>query len=315
MVDEATFRNFSWVGDDESGCGYRFYADGMWPGGDPSARNFSCRRQYQAMLHNADARVGAIEDALVKAGLWDQTLMTFMSDNGGSIDHSENAASNYPLKGGKYSPWEGGIRVTSFWSGGFLPAASRGTTVDGLVHIADYFLTLCKLAGLSETLCRTDAVAEAAGLPPIAGFDIWPLVSGANATSPRLEVPVDTHTLLVSDGDALWKYMDGKFTHATWVGPTFPNASGADPAGAPVEDCTAGCLFDVRADETEHNNVAAANPAVVAKMSARLAELVPNFYSNSDTGGTDLCPKGTQDCMCWAAKNLHSGFLGPWHQW
>ena len=103
MVDEASFDAFSFVEDDEPGCGYRFYGDGMWPAGGAAARNFSCRRQYQAMLRNMDARVGAIEDALVAAGLWADTLVTFFSDNGGSIDHSENAASNFPLRGGKYS--------------------------------------------------------------------------------------------------------------------------------------------------------------------------------------------------------------------
>ena len=82
-----------------------------------------------------------------------------------------------------------------------------------------------------------------------------------------------------------------------------------------VWECSAGCLFDVRADESERDNVAAANPAIVAKLRARLAQLIPDFYSNSDAGGTDLCPEGTHDCMCWAAENLHGGFLGPWHQW
>jgi hypothetical protein len=210
--------------------------------------------------------------------------------------------------------WEGGIRVTALWSGGFLPAAARGTTVDALVHVADYLLTLCLLAGGPEAMCRADPLAEKAGLPPIAGFNVWPVVSGANATSPRTEVPVDANTLLQADGPHLWKLLLGKHNHATWVGPVFPNATGADPAAA-VLDCAAGCLFDVRADPTEHDDVAAANPAVVAALTARLDVLKKGFYSNSDSGGTDVCPAGTADCLCWAATHAHGGFVGPFHTW
>jgi len=80
----------------------------MWPptagGGD--ARAFECRRQYQAMLAALDARVGALEDALAAAGLWQDTLVTLMTDNGGVIEMTESAGNNFPLRGGKYAAWE-----------------------------------------------------------------------------------------------------------------------------------------------------------------------------------------------------------------
>lgn len=56
----------------------------------------------------------------------------------GSIATSENAASNYPLRGGKYMPMEGGIRTAAFVSGGYLPPSVRGTVLDAPVHIADW---------------------------------------------------------------------------------------------------------------------------------------------------------------------------------
>jgi len=71
-------------------------------------------------------------------GWWNDTLMIFSADNGGSIATSENAASNYPLRGGKYQPMEGGIRVSAFVSGGYLPPSVRGSALDAPVHMADW---------------------------------------------------------------------------------------------------------------------------------------------------------------------------------
>ena len=42
------------------------------------------------------------------------------------------------MRGGKYSLLEGGIRANSFVSGGLLPAAVRGTTLHGLLHVSDW---------------------------------------------------------------------------------------------------------------------------------------------------------------------------------
>lgn len=49
------------------------------------------------------------------------------------------AGSNAPLRGGKGSNWEGGVRVPGFVAGGVVPPAMRGKTLDGLVHICDWF--------------------------------------------------------------------------------------------------------------------------------------------------------------------------------
>ena len=57
-----------------------------------------------------------------------------VADNGGPIsDNGTSGANNWPLKGGKSTQWEGGIRVPAFISGGFLPEAVRGTKYSGLV--------------------------------------------------------------------------------------------------------------------------------------------------------------------------------------
>ena len=58
----------------------------------------------------------------IQEGLFENTLIIFSSDNGGDL--SKN---NWPLRGSKYSDFEGGIRTAALVSGGYLPANVRGT--------------------------------------------------------------------------------------------------------------------------------------------------------------------------------------------
>lgn len=68
--------------------------------------------------------------------MWDNMLIVFSADNGGYLG---NGGDDTPRRGGKFGDFEGGTRVNSFISGGFVPAAVRGTPVDGMVHIADWY--------------------------------------------------------------------------------------------------------------------------------------------------------------------------------
>ena len=267
------------------------------------------------MLSNLDARIGAVVDALVAGGLWESTLLTFMSDNGGCVSLKENAGNNWPLRSGKYHPFEGGVRVSAMWSGGYLPPASRGTVSHGLVHIADYYATLCALSGLPAAECNRDDLASAAGLPPIDSQNVWDLVENGGPPT-RTEVPIDATVLLQVNGSHWWKlFTNPRVVGAGWTGPVFPNSTSPDPEGPTMQCKRGGCLFDVAADEAETNDVAADHPEIVAAMGARLALLAQGFYSNNDTGGQDICPKGTGHCMCWAAENVYGGFIGPFHTW
>ena len=96
---------------------------------------------------------------------------------------------SYPLKGLKASDWQGGIRVNTFVSGGYLPEDMRGTMTDEYIHLADWYATFSNLAGVDPT----DELAASFGLPEIDSLDMWPLISGQVSTSPHMCTDVYTH--------------------------------------------------------------------------------------------------------------------------
>ena len=69
-----------------------------------------------AFVEHMDHEIGKVLDTIKKLGIAKDTLITFSSDNGGSIPH---AATNDPWRGGKQEHWEGGIRVPTcaVWPG------------------------------------------------------------------------------------------------------------------------------------------------------------------------------------------------------
>ena len=69
------------------------------------------RRRYHAMVNFMDDAVRDVVNTVVAKGVWDNTLVIFSADNGGPIYRSgDPGANNWPLKGGKASNWDGGIR-------------------------------------------------------------------------------------------------------------------------------------------------------------------------------------------------------------
>jgi arylsulfatase B len=71
--------------------------------------NVNHDRQYvAAMVHYLDAIVGNVAAALQDAGLWDNALMVWSSDNGGAVELTTGMKNSYPLRGGYTTNWEGG---------------------------------------------------------------------------------------------------------------------------------------------------------------------------------------------------------------
>ena len=130
-----------------------------------------------AMTTELDYGVGNITAALRAKGMWNDTVLIFMSDNGGPLDHS----ANFPLRAGKGSEFEGGYRVMSFVASPLLPPAVRGTNFSGMVHSADWYATV--FSGIARFPPPGDT-----GMVPADSINQWPALTGANATAPRAEV-------------------------------------------------------------------------------------------------------------------------------
>lgn len=144
--------------------------------------NNTNRAHYAALANSLDSYVGRVVDALVARGMWEDTLLVFSSDNGGPVCASsawgagwggisccstlpcladldpntdsvlDGSGNNWPLRGGKVSNWEGGVRVNAFASGGFIPAQRRGTVEPGFAAIEDWCVRQC-LGGEMRCLC------------------------------------------------------------------------------------------------------------------------------------------------------------------
>ena len=83
-------------------------------------------RQYaMAQTNTLDVAVRDVVSFLKGNGMWENTLIVFSSDNGGDY----NRGDNYPLRGFKNSAWDGGVRVPSFVSGGYLNEDRKGYTL------------------------------------------------------------------------------------------------------------------------------------------------------------------------------------------
>ena len=99
------------------------------------------RRTYAAMVYAVDRGVGEIVKTLKETNQYNNTLILFMSDNGGNFDHG---ASNYPLKGTKGDTWEGGYRSPMFFH--YPNKLAKGQKFDFPVSALDLYPTLANLA-------------------------------------------------------------------------------------------------------------------------------------------------------------------------
>jgi len=228
------------------------------------------RRKLAGMLAAVDEAIGQIVGELETAGLRKNTLIVFSSDNGGPSPGT--LSDNGPLRAGKGTIYEGGVRVCACvnWPGQ-IPA---GTTIKQPLHAVDWYPTLVTLAGgsLEQKL-------------PLHGRDVWPMLT-QGAPSPHdalLLVQRPTHAA-VRMGD--WKLIvTGDDEEAP--SPRKPRAKRADDAAA-VE------LYNLAADVGEKNNLASQEPQRVAAMRAKLEELLKDAAPQLHLGKQDLQPKAAR---------------------
>ena len=196
-------------------------------------------------------------------------------------------------------------------TGGYLPPNRYGQKENGMIHVADWYVTFCQLGGLSLSDCVSDDKASKWGLPSVDGLNVWNLVSGVNNTSPRVAFPV-TIQAYIRDNYKL--IVGSSIDYAGWAGEIYPNAS--SPHNVQIQsikaNCTNGCLFDVVNDMTEHHDIATENVEIVELMMQEYEDAKKSFYSNNEKG-ENACPSNvTIECACWMANHYWKGFLGPY---
>ncbi|MCB1019046.1 MAG: sulfatase-like hydrolase/transferase, partial [Acidobacteria bacterium] len=208
------------------------------------------RRTYAAMVAAMDAGVGRILEALERTGVTKDTLVWFFSDNGGP-----GTGDNTPLRAGKGTVYEGGVRVAAAlrWPGK-VPAGGKVETP--LMNI-DVWPTLARLAGLDP--------AKGPG-KPLDGVDVWDAVQGkALATRPLYSYYERYQGEALALIEYPWKLVRN--------GPPIlgPNPDDAPPEGMRVRTEKLRVeLFRLDEDPRERTDLSAEQPQRVEAMLAKL---------------------------------------------
>ncbi len=206
---------------------------------------------YGDVIHEIDWSVGEIMRSLEETGVAQNTLILFASDNGPWLSYGNHAGLAGPLREGKGTAFEGGVRVPflAMWP----KKLPQGLVLDTPAMNIDVFPTLAGLIG--------------AELPPhpIDGKDIWPLLAGQTTTSPQEAYYFWYRTSeLHAVRSGRWK-LQFPHTYRTMRGQA-PGKDGVpgkyDMASIDLE------LFDLETDIGESQNVAADYPDVVARLTA-----------------------------------------------
>ncbi|BCX49450.1 arylsulfatase [Haloferula helveola] len=140
------------------------------------------RQTFAAMTRSMDENIGRILDALDRRNIADNTLVVFHSDNGADPKHG---GSNQPLRGNKFTTWEGGVRVVALarWPGKF----DKGSRFGGPVCYLDLFPTFATATGSTAP----------EGLD---GTDLLPALTGRGAL-PKREILLGKDTVISGE----WK--------------------------------------------------------------------------------------------------------------
>ncbi|GAB6164063.1 sulfatase [Thermostilla marina] len=119
----------------------------VWPTNQPrKVRTLQAHATYAAMVESMDTNVGRLLAKLEELGLEDDTVVFFMSDNGGLSTSEGHPTSNLPLRGGKGWLYEGGIREP--WIVRWPGVTKPGSVCKTPVISTDFYPTILEIAGL-----------------------------------------------------------------------------------------------------------------------------------------------------------------------
>jgi arylsulfatase A-like enzyme len=212
------------------------------------------RQTYAGMVAAMDEAVGQIMAAIDEKNMRSSTLVIFSSDNGGPAPG--RVTSNGPLRAGKATLYEGGVRVCACvaWEGHIKP----GSVVDQPLHMVDWYPTLLKLAGASlDQKLALD------------GRDAWPTIAEGKP-SPHEEILLNAAPANGAIRVSQWKLVlnggapidEGQLDFARPKG-----KAGRKAWSESVE------LFDLANDLSEKNNLAATRPEKVKQLRDRYEAL------------------------------------------
>ena len=196
------------------------------------------RRYYAAMVSGLDDAVGKLMHTLKEQNMLENTLVIFVSDNGGTYQ----GGSNDPLRGQKTQMYEGGVRVPALMA--FPGKIEPGTFIDKPLHIVDFYPTLLKLAGASLEQEH-----------PLDGKDMWPTIT-EGADSPHKEILINARegrSSAIRVGD--WKLVrNGHLGPVSTIG----------------DEETKYELFNLKTDPYEKTNLIVENPGKFEELKKRL---------------------------------------------
>jgi arylsulfatase A len=226
------------------------------------------RGLFGDVIAEIDWSVGQVLETLRKNKLDERTLVIFTSDNGPWINYGDHAGSAGPLREGKGTTWEGGVRepFIARWTG-VIPA---GHVTNEPAMTIDLFPTIARLCGAKLPSHKID------------GLDIWPLLAGdAGAKNPHEAYYfyyADNELQAVNSGR--WKLvlphtyrtLDGKQGGRDGLPVNYTQRKVAKPE-----------LYDLENDIGEHHDVASEHRDEVERLLA-LAEKSREELGDSLTG-------------------------------
>ncbi len=206
-----------------------------------ASEDFSGRSErglYGDVIEEIDHHMGRLLDHLRTSGLDDHTLVIFASDNGPWTDKGDHAGSAGSLRGGKFSNYEGGVRVPGiFWGPGLL--AQTGVS-EYVCSTMDILPTVAELAGVNISHLDIDG-------------HVLPIIK-------EVQMPDESPVHIYSQNEHIWGIRQGDWKYLPHNGKAW--ASRQDSAE----------LYHLGGDVGEQNNLISQHPDKVKELQAILDE-------------------------------------------
>jgi len=231
----------------------------------------SARPMYAAVVDGMDQAIGQVLETLDDEGIAEDTIVLFMSDNGGAA-YSVGGADNVPLRGGKGEVFEGGIRAVSILR--WPEALPGGGKLTDIMTVMDVFPTLADAAGV-----------EMRNEFPLDGSSLWPSIADGEPA------PREDYVFFASETPNY-----GQF-NLTIFNDEWKLIQEVEQDQLTTE--VVNHLYKINDDPNEYDNVADQNPDVVAA----LAERIRNWRAIYPINGTRsklMPPPGWRAPKDWA---------------